>query len=159
MSVDGDGAGKDSTQSGEYQNTRCVPMRFSMRFWAYVGYYFDKETLTDAKKRTYYKAFATDDDREEMTPKLRKGDLLRYPGHVSIVHSDKPTCTTTGAGTPDEETTCAYEIIHASGIDCLDINRNGRCENNEPFNRKVVVNSTQLFRTIPTGFGRVKLWD
>ncbi len=33
MSVDGEGAGKDSTQSGEYQNTRCDPMRFSMRFY------------------------------------------------------------------------------------------------------------------------------
>lgn len=86
----------------------------------------------------------------ETLKKLRKGDMLKYGGHVSMVYSDRPNCTNND---------CTYEIIHASGSLCLDIDRDGSCANDEPFNRKVVTNSTQHYRTRPIGFGRIKLWD
>ena len=88
--------------------------------------------------------------RVQLQKKLKKGDIVRYRGHISTVYSEKPTC---------DNTTCAYAIIHASGSQCIDINGNRRCDQGDHFNRKVVINSTQLYRTNPTGFGRIKLWD
>jgi len=93
----------------------------------------------------------TEDARQKMTPKLRKGDLIRYEGHVSIVYSDKPT---------DDST---YDIIHASGDEKICYSQLGQ-RDNCPFNRKVVVNSISKdlkskTLTKPAGFGRIKLWD
>ena len=90
-----------------------------------------------------------------VTKRARKGDVVIYAHHIALMYSDRPTCTTDKKG----QTTCTYEIIHASGSTCLDMDGNGECDDGEPFNRKVVVNSTQFFRTTPTGFGRIKLWD
>ena len=93
-----------------------------------------------------------DPDWLQTEANFRKGDLLRYKGHVSMVYSDKSSCNAEGDN-------CEYEIVHASGDDCLDIDGNGSCSNGEPFNRKVVKNSTADFKTSPTGYGRIKLWD
>jgi len=60
---------------------------------------------------------------------------VRYKRHISVVYSDRPSC----------EAACSYEIIHASGNQCLDIDGNSLCDEGEPFNRKTVVNSTQFF--------------
>jgi hypothetical protein len=90
---------------------------------------------------------------------IHMGDFIRYTDkkgttdiHISTVHSPKADCDSNGNN-------CAYKIIHASGNTCLDVDGNHECDEGEPFNRKVVVNSTQFFRTIPKGFGRIKLWD
>ena len=98
----------------------------------------------------YYWAKTADGTEDKA---IHSGDFVRYGDtHISTVHSPEATCD-------DKGKNCTYEIIHASGNLCLDISGNKKCEADEPFNRKVVTNSTQHFRTKPTGFGRIKLWD
>jgi len=83
---------------------------------------------------------------------IHRGDMALYrTTHISTIYSQKADCD--GGGN------CNYEIIHASGYDCLDLDGNRICENGEPFNRKVVVNDTDEFNLNPRGFGRIKLWD
>jgi len=102
------------------------------------------------------------DAGDYFTQLIHKGDAVEYgTAHISTVHSDKPTCTTTGVGTPNETTTCTYEIIHAYGGD-----EDGEYEyplydpvqpGQTVFARKVI-KTWQDIKT-PTGFGRIKLWD
>ena len=79
---------------------------------------------------------------------------MNYAGdHVSIVYSDRPSSCTTQNG----QTTCTYEIVHASGDHRYDFDGDGLEEDNE-FSRKVV-RTRQNIGSTPTGFGRIKLWD
>ena len=90
--------------------------------------------------------------------KIKKGDLVGYAHHLSMVHSDKPTCTAGNNG----QAACSYEIIHAYGGDRADLD-------NDPttpmvFTRKVVITPNNMQTSngafpAPTGFGRIKLWD
>ncbi len=92
-------------------------------------------------------------ERNRWLGKLRKGDLVRYDGHISIIYSNRPNCGTT---------TCTYEIIHAYGTPRADLD-------NDPttpmaFTRKVVITPNNMETSAgpfpnPTGFGRIKLWD
>ncbi|HEY4761643.1 MAG TPA: hypothetical protein VIH42_13765, partial [Thermoguttaceae bacterium] len=97
-------------------------------------------------------------DRVKRLRLLQKGDLLRYPpssniSHVSMVHSDQPTCTN-----PNNSTTCTYEIIHAYGVTpYTPINESGE-EQVPVFSRKVI-KTKQNIGVTPSGFGRIKLWD
>jgi hypothetical protein len=107
--------------------------------------------FTDTSRVSYWNNPDEAANQAILQGKLKKGDLVRYGNtHISMIYSDAPMCSTDS---------CAYEIVHASGNHCLDIDGNGSCDNDDPFNRKVIVNSTQFFRTLPTGFGRIKLWD
>lgn len=78
---------------------------------------------------------------------ILKGDVIRYPDHVALVHSDKPSSCSNSS-------TCTYEIIHAYGVtpyispETPDVG---------VFSRKVMVTRENIAQ--PTGFGRIKLWD
>ncbi|MDH3976787.1 MAG: Ig-like domain-containing protein, partial [Deltaproteobacteria bacterium] len=92
--------------------------------------------------------------KKDLVRKVKKGDLVRYGGHISIVYSDRTSC-------PKNEM-CSYEIIHASGSDevCYKVGRDEECN----FNRKVIVNEIKKglknnYLKKPKGFGRIKLWD
>jgi len=87
--------------------------------------------------------------------KIHKGDLISYQNHITIVHSDNADC--------DEDGTCTYDIIHASGNEEICYSRKGsqdKCD----FNRKVVkntVNNRLRSNTLknPIGYGRITLWQ
>jgi len=83
--------------------------------------------------------------------KLRKGDLIVYDGHISIMYSDE-AC---------KGSKCDYEIIHAYGV-------NGYTDEDGVYHfmRKVIRMPNQIIygnnnalMPNPTGFGRIKLWD
>ena len=78
------------------------------------------------------------DESTKVQKKLKKGDLVRYSGHISIVYSDR-----WGESTFNTD----YDIIHAFGWD----------EYNDEFSRKVIITGNDI--TAPTGFGRIKLWN
>ena len=82
-----------------------------------------------------------DDERTRFLKLLKKGDLMHYDGHISIVYSDR----TTDAG--------YYEIIHAYGITPYVFPGTTK----RLFSRKVMVTRENI--GIPTGFGRIKLWN
>lgn len=88
-------------------------------------------------------------ERNNLLRKLKKGDLIRYPLHISTVYSDRSTCSTSAEA-------CNYEIVHAYGGNRYDFDGNGIEEKNE-FSRKVVRTRQNISK--PTGFGRIKLWD
>jgi transglutaminase-like putative cysteine protease len=82
--------------------------------------------------------------------KLHKGDVVRYDGHVSIVHSNKPTVKG------------KYNIIHAYGIPKADLDNS--IATPMEFSRKVLIspNDMKTSKGIfprPTGFGKIMLWE
>ena len=131
---------------------------------AWVEYYFQ-----NAESRTSYIGFPQLQPNTTPTPEqegekvrklklLHKGDLIQYPNsagvsHVSVVHSDRSSCST------NSSVSCAYEIIHAYGGDCSAKEKDGSCKQGS-YSRKVLKTKNK-FATFPdpTGFGRVKLWD
>ncbi len=91
-------------------------------------------------------------ERNRWLGKLRKGDLVRYDGHISIVYSEKPeNCN---------DNICIYRIIHAYGSSSYQpINpQTGLDEGPRIFSRKVII-TRQNIGSEPMGFGRIKLWD
>ncbi len=88
-------------------------------------------------------------ERNRRLSKLRKGDLVRYDGHISIVYSNRPNCGTT---------TCNYEIIHAFSWECSNVNSN-TCRRYPWFRKVGVTTNGHPGLSAPTGFGRIKLWD
>lgn len=87
---------------------------------------------------------------------LRRGDVIHYDGHMTIVHQEKPSCLD-----KNSITKCTYEIIHAYGRDGYTDE-----DNVNHFMRKVVKMPNQVIyggnkelMPAPTGFGRVKLWE
>lgn len=80
---------------------------------------------------------------------VKRGDLVVYKKHNSIVHDDL-SCS---------GSQCNYEIIHAYGGDNYKKIING--VEQRIFSRKVIVTPNDISTTIsnPTGFGRIKLWD
>lgn len=110
--------------------------------------------FTDARRTLYIANPETDEERVRLMRKLRKGDLVKYKGHITAISSDKPTCN---------DSACSYDIIHASGTQyvCYSTpNQADKCQ----FNRKVVVNTINEYfkaETLkkPAGFGRIKIWD
>ena len=147
---------------GEYAEN-CTTRKLEKR--AYVAYYFN-DAPVDAKNRTYFKAFDNEQEREEMTPKLRKGDIIRYTGpnlsHVSIVYSEKPTCASTTNAAGEEVTTCTYDIIHASGggrADLTMIWQRRWCFLVKLWFHGIIWKLPMVHIPAPTGFGRIKLWD
>jgi len=94
------------------------------------------------------------DKSADTISKLHKGDLIQYNGHVSIVYSDKTTCKD-----KTDASTCAYDIIHAYGWDTYQpLSDNGKKDGQPVFSRKVI-KTKQKITAMPTGFGRIKLWD
>ena len=90
-------------------------------------------------------------ERVVVQKKLRKGDLVRYPGHISIVYSERPSVS---------NDTCIYQVIHAYGVNSYrypDIDEAGVNANEQVFSRKVLVTFQNI--STRTGFGRIKLWD
>jgi hypothetical protein len=115
---------------------------------------------TYGPQRTTY--WADPEDGQEsvkLQKKLRRGDLVEYDGHISMIYSDRPTCVLTLNADGEEQTTCTYEIIHAYGGDTYKKIINGIEQ--RVFSRKVLVTPNDISTTIsnPTGFGRIKLWD
>lgn len=87
--------------------------------------------------------------KTDVLKKVRKGDVVVYPHHVALVHSDR-AC---------KGDVCNYEIIHAYGGDCTEKDENGNCMPGK-FSRKVLVTKNKFKKfPDPTGFGRIKLWD
>jgi hypothetical protein len=75
---------------------------------------------------------------------LRKGDLVRYDRHVTVVHDD-----------PDPHDNYMYKIIHAFGNSNFDDDDDRSTP--KIFSRKVMVTRHEI--KTRTGFGRIKLWD
>lgn len=89
---------------------------------------------------------------KNLAGKIRRGDIIKYKDHVSMVYSDRPTCN-------DKGEDCKYQIIHAYGVNSYKKIING--DEQRIFSRKVLVTPNDISTTIknPTGFGRIKLWD
>jgi peptidoglycan hydrolase-like protein with peptidoglycan-binding domain len=88
----------------------------------------------------------TAEEKLKLRQKLKKGDLVRYNGHITIVYSDKATRDGN------------YKIIHAYGVTpytypSYDTQNAGLII----FSRKVVITWDNISAT-PKGFGRIKLW-
>lgn len=79
--------------------------------------------------------------------------MLYNTAHISTVYSQKANCGINGS--------CEYEIIHAYGVECTEIDEvTGNCLPGA-FTRKVIVTPNTVSATIndPNGFGRIKLWN
>lgn len=93
--------------------------------------------------------------RGKQQSKLRKGDLVNYPGHVSMVYTDKPrSCTRSG---------CIYEIIHAYGGNKLEEYEYPQYDKILPsekvFARKVIRTWQKIYVKNTDGFSRIKIWE
>ena len=101
-------------------------------------------------------------DPEDAAPTLKnikKGDLVKYDGHMSMIYSDRPTCLPTLNASGEEETACTYEIVHAyGGTPYQQLDENGKKVGDPIFSRKVIKTKNNI-SSEPTGFGRIKLWD
>lgn len=87
--------------------------------------------------------------RTEVLKRARKGDVIIYSGHISLVHSDRASCV--GAD-------CQYEMIHAYGGDTYTYPDHDTANAGaKVFGRKVIKTWENI--STPTGFGRIKLWD
>lgn len=93
----------------------------------------------------YYQLRATisDNARIEQQKKLRKGDLIRYNSHISIVYSEKAK---------DDG---SYRIIHAFGTPYFDHDNDRSTD--RIFSRKVI--DTRHDIKLPRGYGRIRIWD
>jgi hypothetical protein len=85
-----------------------------------------------------------DSGAEDIQHYLRKGDLVRYSEHVSIVHDN-----------PDPDDDYKYRIIHAYGNDNFDDDNNDLTD--PVFSRKVMVTRHSI--KTRTGYGRIRLWN
>ena len=97
------------------------------------------------------------------TKLIHKGDLIRYrrgnvDTHISTVHSDGSTCTTSGTGMPNDQIACTYDSIHAFSWECSNSSAS-QCRRNPWFRKVGVTTNTHPGLSTPTGFGRIKLWD
>jgi hypothetical protein len=81
--------------------------------------------------------------KDAIKKNVRRGDLVSYDGHVSIVYKN-----------PD--TNGNYQIVHAYGIDNFKTIVDG--EKKTVFSRKVISMTNGKVK-VPLGFGRIKLWD
>ena len=129
--------------------------RRELKYRAWVAYFFDDGAYKGDV--TYYGTIPdAESEKVKILRNLKKGDLIRYgDDHVSTVYSDKSSCND-----KDGKTTCTYEIIHAYGGDCTDYNKKtGECKPGT-FSRKVLKTPNEFKGfPMPTGFGRIKLWD
>ena len=99
------------------------------------------------------RVYAIDKDNSDL---ILRGDLIRHPGHAAMVYSEKrPECSKDKKG----QTTCTYEIIHASGVTPYQqLNEEGKKIGQSIFSRKVIKTKNNIgFK--PTEFGRINLWD
>lgn len=103
-------------------------------------------------RNVYYLENPTEpSDSLEVRKKLKKGDLVRYSGHISIVYSDRWGDSLYDTNTyPDIE----YDIIHACGLNSY----------HGEFARKVRITGNDIIGSSgniiqPSGFGRIKLWQ
>lgn len=91
---------------------------------------------------------------KNLAGKIRRGDIIKYKGHISMVYSDRPTCNSKGED-------CKYQIIHAYGGDKNGLytypDHDAANAGKKVFGRKVIKTWENI--STPTGFGRIKLWD
>jgi hypothetical protein len=109
----------------------------------YSGYYFEDDR--DITKHIAFDGLTTQ-QKEEKLKLLKKGDLIHYSGHISMVYSERALMVGDQA---------RYQIIHAYGRQNYDFNDNKIIDPGE-FSRKVVI--TRQDAANPIGFGRIKLW-
>jgi hypothetical protein len=131
----------------------------------YSGNYclIDRNSESEAIKlvNTYSIAAGKEEAQDEDIAKfLRKGDVISYDGHVSLVYSNKwgeSQWTEGGIWSKKYRKFVSrklyYDIIHAFGGLSYKFNSDG-----EVFSRKVLVTGDYI-GTPPTGIGRIKLWD
>jgi len=93
---------------------------------------------------TPFVVHANDKEQLEQQKKLRKGDLVKYKGHISMVYSEKP----------DDKGN--YKIIHAYGRGGF-IDHDGDKQTDKVFVRKAVVTRHNVKTS--QGYGRIRLWD
>jgi hypothetical protein len=81
---------------------------------------------------------------------IKKGDLVLYGGHISIVYSER---------WGESEKKGNYDIIHAYGSTTY----RDKQQNKHIFSRKVLITADDLpgkkGKLEPLGFGRMKLWE
>jgi hypothetical protein len=124
----------------------------------------DRTSQSEAKKlvNTYPIAAGTDEATNKKMKKvqyLRRGDVISYEGHVSLVYSNKwgeHTWQTGGIWSSKKSDWATrklnYDIIHAFGTPLY------KYDGEEKFSRKVTVTGDYT-GSDPTGIGRIKLWN
>ncbi|MGD9162622.1 MAG: hypothetical protein PVG39_29720, partial [Desulfobacteraceae bacterium] len=99
----------------------------------------------------YYKANPTEPAESlKLKNKLKKGDLVRYGGHISIVYSEDAM---------QVGNQVRYQIIHAYGSRLYTYPSYDPVNPNSTFFSRKVILTWQNISSNPTGFGRIKLWE
>jgi len=100
-------------------------------------------------RNVYYLSYPSDsNDRKELMKKFKRGDLLRYSSHISIVYSER-------YGESDHNGD--YDVIHAFSWEC---SANTQQCQTYPWLRKVgVTANNHPGLGAPRGFGRIRLWQ
>jgi hypothetical protein len=106
------------------------------------GFFSDTHSFYKARKGSGVES-------SEETKILRKGDLIKYGGHISMVYSDKA----------DDDG--KYEIIHAFGPDSGKADIDNDDKSDKVFARKVTKTANYVpdELTNPKGYGRIRLWE
>ena len=80
--------------------------------------------------------------------KIRKGDLVSYAGHITIVYSEKWGISQHNGN---------YDVIQAFGWECQ--KATAFCASNPWFRKVGITANNHVGLSIPIGFGRIKLWQ
>jgi hypothetical protein len=88
---------------------------------------------------------------EKVRKKIKKGDLVRYPKHISIIYSER-----WGDSQFRGSLGIKYDIIHAYGEE-KGYDNDGLKSTPVIFSRKVMITGSNI--QTPTGFGRIKIWN
>ena len=121
--------------------------------WA-SGTFFRSESEINTALGEDVMVFYTSDYEWVDMEDLKKGDLIQYDNHISIVYC---TPDDNWGGECDGLAEGQYKIVHAYGQRSIDYNNNGIIDEGE-FTRKVIINDKKWIKD-PFGFGRIKLWD
>jgi hypothetical protein len=101
--------------------------------------------ITDEPSGFTYNFGDDDGINENAIEKIHRGDLVSYPGHISMVYSERWGETNYGGD---------YDVIHAFSWECSP----QQCVV-FPWLRKVgVTANSHIGLSTPAGIGRIKLW-
>ena len=122
--------------------------------WA-SGTFFRSESEINTALGEDVMVFYTSDYEWVDMEDLKKGDLIQYDNHISIVYC---TPDDNWGGECDGLAEGQYKIVHASGDDSYQPDLGGGKKGKPVFSRKVLTNKNTE-KGNPVGFGRIKLWD
>ena len=123
--------------------------------WA-SGTFFRSESEINTALGEDVMVFYTSDYEWVDMEDLKKGDLIQYDNHISIVYC---TPDDNWGGECDGLAEGQYQIVHAYGERCTAYEKDNSCKTNS-FSRKVLLTLNKFTKfPNPSGFGRIKLWD